>query len=211
MVANSDPKDTLCRRCATSLTGMSRNARFCSAYCRGMAWHEARHVPAPKPTALERFASHVGPTDDRGCTQWTGATFGPDGYGAFVLDGQTIGAHRAAWILARGAIGAGLVVRHKCDNRPCVNVEHLELGTHLDNARDCIRRERKATGHYSILAKLTDDQVAEIRNLYASGEWTQRELGRRFGVTQARVWQVIHDRARTAPSLPGLRPAGEGA
>ncbi|QCB93317.1 HNH endonuclease [Cellulomonas shaoxiangyii] len=157
-----------------------------------------------------RFWSHAAPASN-GCLEWAGATFGPGGYGAAWDGERTRGAHRVAYELTHGPIPDGLLVRHACDNRRCVKPEHLSVGTYADNARDCTERARKATGHHSPLAKLTDDQVAEIRALYATGKWTQRELGRRFSVTQARVWQIVHDRVRTAPSVRGVefRPVGE--
>ena len=51
-------------------------------------------------------------------------------------------AHRWAWIQAHGEIPEELLVRHKCDNPPCINVDHLELGTDEDNARDRDSRGR---------------------------------------------------------------------
>lgn len=163
-------------------------------------------------STIERLAAGSAPAE-RGCIVWTRGTFGASGYGAIWHEGRTRLAHRVAYELAHGPIPAGRLVRHACDNRPCVNPAHLVLGDYSDNARDCIERGRKATGHYSVMAKLADADVAEIRELYASGQWSQRGLAARFGVTQARIWQVVHHRARTSPSLPGIefRPATEAS
>lgn len=64
-----------------------------------------------------------------------------DGYGKLTSRRRPNGvfemkAHRVAWELARGPIPVGMVVMHKCDNPPCCNVEHLQLGTVGDNNRD---------------------------------------------------------------------------
>lgn len=59
-----------------------------------------------------------------------------------MLNGKAIGAHRAAWVRANGAIPSGMVVCHKCDNGLCVNVEHLFLGSMADNMKDCIKKGR---------------------------------------------------------------------
>jgi hypothetical protein len=69
------------------------------------------------------------------CLEWT-ASRNRKGYGQFRLDGKTERAHRVAWQIAHGPIPDGLHVLHKCDNPPCVAVEHLFLGTDADNAAD---------------------------------------------------------------------------
>lgn len=74
------------------------------------------------------------------------------GYGQRWYKGKNVLAHRAAYCDAHGLALEdikGQLVRHKCDNPPCVNPDHLELGTHKDNARDCIERGRRASGRRS--------------------------------------------------------------
>ncbi len=66
-----------------------------------------------------------------GCWCWIGGT-DQCGYGCWAAYGETR-AHRASYILHRGAIPVGLHVLHTCDNPGCVNPEHLRLGTHQDN------------------------------------------------------------------------------
>jgi hypothetical protein len=67
------------------------------------------------------------------------------GYGQLTLNGKQMGAHRAAYILAVGAIPDGMQVLHSCDNPPCCNPKHLSLGTNLDNVRDCAAKGRRAS------------------------------------------------------------------
>ena len=75
------------------------------------------------------------------CIEWDKYR-NPKGYGHRTFNGKVFLAHRAAWIDVNGDIPDGLCVLHKCDNPPCVNVEHLFLGTRGDNNRDCVRKGR---------------------------------------------------------------------
>ena len=81
-------------------------------------------------------------------------------------------------------------MRHKCDNPPCVNPDHLEVGSQADNVRDAVVRKRHRaiprSGQSNPNAKLTNAQVAEIRARLAAGE-TGRALAVEFGVTAASI------------------------
>lgn len=93
---------------------------------------------------VERFWSYVvvTPEDPDACWGWSGGTT-PDGYGVFTLErGGHEKAHRYSYTLACGAIPAGLLVRHSCDNPPCCNPRHLLVGTDADNAHDRDSRGR---------------------------------------------------------------------
>lgn len=82
----------------------------------------------------------------RGCWEWRGAT-DPDGYGVLRYQRSRMRAHRVSWQLANGPVPKGLHVLHSCDNPPCVNPDHLFLGTHQDNVRD---RDQKKRGKVPI-------------------------------------------------------------
>jgi hypothetical protein len=95
--------------------------------------------------------------------------------------GKMFLAHRVAWELVNGPIPEGLCVLHHCDNPPCVNVEHLFLGTLADNNADKVAKGRQAKGSAIARAKLTESDIPEIRRLLAVGV-LQSEIGRRYGV-----------------------------
>lgn len=106
-------------------------------------------------------------------------------------------AHRVAYVEANGLKIEdidGLVVRHLCDNPPCINPNHLELGTQADNLRDMVDRGRQVRGEDSGRAILTAEQVAEIRDRYipycrANGA---RALSRELGVHNTTVSAIVN-------------------
>lgn len=76
-----------------------------------------------------------------GCWEWKLAR-NPAGYGNTTCGDLRGPAHKFSYAAFVGVVPAGMVVRHKCDNPPCINPEHLEVGTQWENAMDCVRRGR---------------------------------------------------------------------
>jgi hypothetical protein len=99
----------------------------------------------PHPTVEERLWSHV-VAQPSGCMEWTGST-NSKGYGTIGVDGKTVLTHRLAWTLANGPIPDGFCIRHVvCDNPPCANLDHLALGTQVQNMADRKAKGRGANG-----------------------------------------------------------------
>lgn len=88
-----------------------------------------------------RFLSFVDKTDD--CWLWNGKR-NKAGYGRFSFnrDNLYMAAHRSSFTLFKGEISEGLLICHSCDNPPCVNPDHLWMGTPKDNSQDCIKKGR---------------------------------------------------------------------
>lgn len=126
-----------------------------------------------------------------GCIEWVGAKV--NGYGVLCIKNKNIYAHRYSWIAHKGAIPPGLYVLHKCDNRACVNVEHLFLGTLLDNNRDRAMkgRSRPPRGEQHGSSKLKTADILQIRALLKS-KVTMRELGNRYGVSSVAISHIKH-------------------
>ncbi len=147
-----------------------------------------------------------------GCWEWTGYV-NPQGYGCLIIKGRSIRAHRAAYVAANGQITDGRQVNHHCDNRRCVNPSHLYLGTQSQNIRDAISRNRLyvpdgGRGSSHSQAALTAEQANDIARLYATGKYTQADLGARFGICQARVSQIV--RGASGYDVEVVTRAGRG-
>lgn len=148
----------------------------------------------------ERFAAKYVVDKDTGCWVWT-AHRTPSGYGQIFVRNRTragapsrrghgVRAHRVAWEMFRGEIPDGMVVCHRCDNPPCVNPDHLFLGTHADNQRDKDQKGRVARGIANARAKLNDQAVVDIRNRHAAGA-SKQSIARHYGVTPRVVFLVL--------------------
>lgn len=141
---------------------------------------------------IERFLAKISFGPD--CWIWLGATYSAPGlpYGlVWQNEGKTWRtAHRVMWELKRGAIPEGLQVLHRCDNPRCVNPEHLFLGTAAENANDRHAKRRDARGVKHGRAKLSEQQVQEIR-VRAAGGQSVNSLAKEFGVTQGVARKVV--------------------
>lgn len=116
-----------------------------------------------------------------------------NGYGIFGTKGKNLSAHRAAYMLFKGEIGNGLDVCHTCDNRRCVNPEHLFLGTRSVNMKDCLKKGRLSCGEMRYNAKLTENDIKDIRRKRIEGK-TYREIGQEHGVSYETCYDIANYR-----------------
>jgi len=166
-----------CRQCRRDAN--REQAKLARAAARNT---ETYNIP-PLETLASRFwpkvAQHSG-----ACWLWCGAKNGK-GYGMLSLqNGRKLIASRVSWILNQGPIPDGMLVCHRCDTPPCVNPDHLFLGTPADNARDCASKGRGGL-------KLTPAQVIAIRSSQAG----QIDLALQYGVDKSTIRNI---RRRTA-------------
>jgi hypothetical protein len=127
------------------------------------------------------------------CWEWIAGKY-YNGYGQFYDGKNKICAHRFSYKLAYGEIDQKLVVCHKCDNRSCVNPDHLFLGTQQDNIRDMYNKNRQVItslpGSRNGNVTLTESKVLEMRVLYNNG--TQiAEIARRFDTSETQTARIV--------------------
>ena len=147
-------------------------------------------------SAIARFWSKVNKNAENGCWVFTGAKH-DWGYGIFYVDEKRrlVRAHRFSYWLHFGPYPKDKFVLHKCDNPPCVNPDHLFLGTQLDNVRDCLSKSRFRSAPHDGMnnpnRKLNELEVKAVKFFYSMGSVYQRELGEIFGVTQNAISKII--------------------
>jgi hypothetical protein len=141
---------------------------------------------------IKRFWNKVQKTD--GCWLWTG-TMGGSGYGQIRVGSRTdqsrktLVASRVSWEIHYGKIPIGMKVLHKCDNPPCVNPEHLFLGSDRDNVHDAMNKNRwfcQGGGHYQ---KLTLEQAVQVKQLLGTG-MRQIDISRALGIDKCNVQRI---------------------
>lgn len=120
-----------------------------------------------------------------GCWEWQRYR-SPNGYGRIKHDGVMEYAHRYSFIAHGGEIPDGLYVLHSCDNRRCVNPDHLHAGTHAENLREMVERHRQCSGERNGRSKITDQDAAAILDCLSRRE-PKNDVARRFGISR---WSV---------------------
>lgn len=146
---------------------------------------------------MDRFWSKVDKSAGQdACWPWV-AEISRYGYGVFAIGSRAKAtfrkarAHRIAYQLANGVDPVDLCVMHSCDNRRCCNPAHLSLGASKENTQDRHSKGRSASGEAVGLAKLTEQEVRDIRTNYALCRVTQKQLAERYSVDQTLISMIV--------------------
>jgi hypothetical protein len=144
-------------------------------------------MAARATTAESLFARCDRSAGEHACWLWKGRV--SRRYGVISLNDRPTRAHRAAWILTRGAIPAGMFVCHRCDEPLCCNPAHLWLGSPKDNVRDCVSKRRHAHGEAAATAKMSEAQAREVLRRMATPE-PRQAIARAHGVTVHALYRI---------------------
>lgn len=165
-------------------------------YARTLKWGDAYANKLPQRNAslsVEDKLRLVGwSVTDSGCWEWRGSRLA-SGYGR--LGG--VKTHRLSYETWVGPIPEGLVIRHKCDNPPCINPSHLEPGTPYDNTRDMMERGRFRSG----TQKLTIGDIEAIRVARGVDGLRSAEISGILGLSHSHVNRIVT--GRKYPDAPG--------
>lgn len=143
----------------------------------------------------KRFYKRVLKTDT--CWIWKG-TVDTQGYGSlYDENSRQEKAHRISYRLNIGEIPKGLCVMHKCDNRLCVNPEHLQLGTRKENNQDRINKGRTKEGLELPRTKLSDQDIYTILSMTFVHGVKQNLISKYFGICQSHISTILGNRRQS--------------
>lgn len=167
---------------------------FCKThYARNWRHGDPNKNLNPQGSPEDRFWRFVNKAGD--CWEWQGFV-NKKGYGRFqARRGESWQAHRYSYVLHKGEVPDGMMIMHSCDNRKCVNPDHLSPGTALENTADMLKKGRGKWTHKhgedSNLSILKEADVRIIRNSKERGI----DLAKRFGVSPTAICDIRRGRS----------------
>jgi hypothetical protein len=148
---------------------------------------------------LKNYWAKVGVKGEDECWNWTACRDG-DGYGQYgrfnfgngMSAAHRVSAYIAGLIPSIGSQSDNDQVLHKCDNTKCQNPKHFFIGSNKDNMADKVKKGRQANGVENGMARLTEQDVLEVRRLHAQGGITQTELANIYNVRQPHIARIVN-------------------
>jgi hypothetical protein len=128
------------------------------------------------------------------CIEWD-KRLNEHGYGIIYHDSKQWYVHRLEWTNNFGEIPKGKCVCHTCDNRKCYNINHLFLGSHLENMQDMAKKgvllKRAARGEKQALSKFTEKQIREIRKIYDKEKYSIHKMAKIFSIAFSTMYCIL--------------------
>lgn len=190
----------LCTPCASKRTASYEPRYAESKLKKQREKRRAASLLRKKPTDMDRLQKFFKPGEADACWPWIGAVNKQTGYGMFRLNGTTVSAPRAVLILSGNVDMTGMDARHKCDNRICVNPNHLEPGSHKENMQDAVKRNRVCKGDKRVnaalnakrvaLRKMTEEQALEAYKRVMDGS-SRAIVANEIGVSRSAIDCVV--------------------
>ncbi|MFJ0492812.1 HNH endonuclease signature motif containing protein [Citrobacter werkmanii] len=146
---------------------------------------ETKHPLLSKRKSLEERLL-AGCIKTEGCWIWR-RSVASSGYGQIRLNYKNLRANRASFMVFKGEIPDGMVIRHTCDNKLCINPDHLILGSCKQNSEDMVSRDRQAKGIKNGRCKLSEDTVREIKKSTLSCSKTAEK----FGISKSHAHKIM--------------------
>lgn len=124
---------------------------------------------------------------DSGCWIWTRAV-GKNGRGVMRVGKRSaVSVARVVWELWMGQIPPKMCVCHHCDNKLCCNPDHLFIGTHKDNTKDCMDKRRWwSNARLKSQVSMSRDDVERIKGTNGTNEG----VAKLFGVSDTTIWRI---------------------
>lgn len=153
---------------------------------------DSTKVLPPANELYQRLNKWTVQSDEDSCWIWVGTT-DIRGYGLIVVHPGIYKAHRLSWTAYHGPIPEGKYVCHTCDNRSCVNPDHLFIGSQADNMADMVKKGRagRLAGEKNGRSRLTEDQAREILRLRKEGV-SLRRVATMFGIGKTTVRHITN-------------------
>jgi len=126
---------------------------------------------------------------ENGCWNVINRSFTKDGYARINIKGKALMVHR----VIKGS-PENMLVMHTCDNTKCINPEHLQVGTYIDNNKDRDNKNRQAVGENHGQSKLSDKDVELIRLWFSTRFKTILELVKLFNVSHTTIYEIVKNK-----------------